>query len=125
MRLAIITIAAVLAGAFAASCAPAPTAGGANRQCFMPDYVRSFSDGPGRDSIIIHASRRSAFELTPIGYCQDFDWANQVVIDPLGGGSSVCVGDQADLIVRPLGGAAERCRIRVTRALTEAELEAD
>lgn len=123
MRLAIIA-AAVLTVA-AASCAPAPGAGGAARQCFMPDYVRSFSDGPERESIIIHVSSNNAFELTPIGYCQDINWANQVVIDPLGGGSSVCVGDQADLILRPLGGPVERCRIRVTRALTEAELEAD
>lgn len=125
MRITILTAALTLAAVAAvAACAPPPASEGADRQCFLTNYVQSFSDGEDRESIIINASRRESFELQAIGYCQDIDWANQVMIDPLGGGSSLCVGDQADLVVRPLGGPAERCRVRVTRQLTEAEVEA-
>jgi hypothetical protein len=117
-------ILAALTTTAVAGCAPTPDTAAGNRQCFLANYVQSFSGGESRESIIINASRRESFELQAVGYCQDIDWANQVVIDPLGGGSSLCVGDQADLIVRPLGGPVERCRVRVTRQLTEAEVEA-
>ncbi len=128
MRAILITVLAVGAGA-AASCAQIPastseSAAASGRQCFLIDSVRSFS-GEGDGSIIVHASQRAAYELAAIGYCQDIDWANQVALRAFGGASSLCVGEQADLIVRPLGGPAERCRVRVTRRLTEAEVEVD
>ena len=120
----IFTLAAAAAGV--ASSAPPPGAaegGSTGRQCFLVDTVRNFS-GEGDGSIIVHASRRQAFELTAIGYCQDIDWANQVALRTFGGTSSLCVGEQADLIVRPLGGPTERCRVEVTRALTPEQVEA-
>jgi hypothetical protein len=107
----------------AAACAPAPgMSDGAARQCLFVNQVRSFS-GSDDESVIVRAGS-AAYELTAIGYCADIDWANQVAIDTLGGASTLCVGDTADLIVRPLGGPAERCRVRVTRALTDAEVDA-
>ena len=124
-----ITLPIALTTAPLAACSPMPPAAtGADgqmeaRRCFLVSQVRNFSaaeDG----KIVVHASRRSAFELTAVGYCRDIDWANQVAIQPLVGESSLCVDDLADLVVRPLGGDAERCRIRVTRSLTEAEIEA-
>lgn len=125
----IVTLFMALATASFAGCAPLPPpAPGADgeveaRRCFLVSQVRNFSaaeDG----NIVVHASRRSAFELSAVGYCRDIDWANQVAIQPLVGQSSLCVDDLADLIVRPLGGDPERCRVRVTRSLTEAEIEA-
>lgn len=127
MRTIILSIA--LATTAVAGCAPmSPSAAGLDgqtdpRRCFLVSQVRNFSaaeDG----KIVVHASRRSAFELTAVGYCRDIDWANQVALQPLIGESSLCVGDTADLVVRPLGGDAERCRIRIIRSLTEAEIEA-
>ena len=121
MRIAILT-AGVLC--LAAACAPAPavgTAGTQTRQCFFTNRVQSFS-GEGRDSVVVHTGR-AAYELTTVGFCPDIDWAHQLGIDTLGG-SSLCVGDQADLIVRSAGGGPDRCRVRVARVLTEAEAEA-
>ena len=124
-----ITLSIALATAALAGCAPMPpSATGPDGQveparCFFVDQVRNFSaadDG----KIVVHATRRSAFELEAIGYCRDIDWANQVAIQPHAGESRLCVNDLADLVVRPLGGDADRCRIRVTRSLTEAEIEA-
>ena len=120
----VLLISAFLAGGLVASCAPVPDApGSAARQCFLISQVRSFWDGDNDESIVVQAGSRG-YVMEALGYCQDIDWANQVAIDPLIGESSLCVGDQADLIVRPLGGPVERCRVRVTRALTEAENEA-
>ncbi|MFN3815494.1 DUF6491 family protein [Brevundimonas sp.] len=122
MRVAIITASFLTLAASA--CAPTPGLEGAEgqtRQCFFSSQVHSFS-GQDRESIIVH-SGRAAYELTAVGFCSDIDWAHQVGIDTLGG-SSLCVGDQADLIVRSAGGRPDRCRVRVARALTEAEVEA-
>ena len=120
----VLLISAFLAGGLVASCAPVSDApGSAARQCFLISQVRSFGDGDNDESIVVQAGSRG-YVMEALGYCQDIDWANQVAIDPLIGESSLCVGDQADLIVRPLGGPVERCRVRVTRALTEAENEA-
>jgi hypothetical protein len=122
MRIAILT-AVSAASLAAAACAPTPgVSDGASRQCMFVSQVRSFSSG-SEESVIVRAGRE-AYELTAVGFCAEIDWANEVVIDTLGGGSSLCVGDHADLIVRPLGGPAERCRVRVSRALTDAEVEA-
>ena len=120
----VLLISTFVAGSLAASCAPAPGASeGAARQCFLVSQVRSFGDGDDDESIVVRAGSRG-YVMEALGYCQDIDWANQVAIDPLVGESSLCVGDQADLIVRPLGGPVERCRVRVARALTEAENDA-
>lgn len=126
MRAILMTALAVGAAA-AASCAQVPastseTAAASGRQCFLVNNVRSFS-GEGDGSIVVHASQRTAYELTALGYCQEIDWANHVALRTFGGASSLCVGDQADLIVQPLGGSTERCRVRVTRRLTETEVE--
>ncbi|MFN3536896.1 MAG: DUF6491 family protein [Brevundimonas sp.] len=122
MRFAIIT--ACVLGLAVSACAPTPGLEAADsqaRQCIFANQIHSFS-GQGRDSIIVH-SGRAAYELSTVGYCADIDWAHQVGIDTLGG-SSLCVGDQADLIVRSAAGGPDRCRVRVARALTEAEIEA-
>ena len=120
----VLLISAFLASGLVASCAPVPDAPGSSaRQCFLVSQVRSFGDGDDDESIVVQEGSRG-YVMEAVGYCQDIDWANQVAIDPLIGESSLCVGDQADLIVRPLGGPVERCRVRVTRALTEAENEA-
>ncbi|MFN4296417.1 MAG: DUF6491 family protein [Brevundimonas sp.] len=122
MRIAILT--AGVLGLAVSACAPTPamdTPEGQARQCIFASQIHSFSS-QGRESIIVHAGR-AAYELTTVGYCADVDWAQQVGVDTLGG-SSLCVGDQADLIVRSLGGRPDRCRVRVSRALTEAEIEA-
>ncbi|MFT4955101.1 MAG: hypothetical protein ACI8U3_001483 [Brevundimonas sp.] len=125
----IVTLFIALAAASFAGCAPMPSAApGADgeaeaRRCFLVSQVRNFSAADA-GTIVVHASRRSAFELAAVGYCRDIDWANQVAIQPLVGASNLCVDDLADLVVRPLGGDIERCRVRVTRSLTEAEIEA-
>lgn len=123
MRIAFLTVGVL----WLAVSACAPTSGmdgadGAGRQCMFVSQVRSFSSGD-EESVIVRAGG-DAYELSAVGYCAEIDWANEVAIDTLGGGSTLCVGEQTDLVVRPLGGPVERCRVRVTRALTEAEVEA-
>lgn len=112
-----------------AACAPTAGTGAegvGQRQCFFINTAQDFSNDGDR-SIVVHAGRGDAFELTPQGYCRDIEWANHISLRPFGGGSSLCVGDQANLVLRPLGGASETCMVRVTRSIpretpeTEAE----
>ena len=116
MRVMLVSV--LCAAAFgAASCAPPPgTApdGAVARQCFMVSRVRNFS-AQDDQAIIVHAGRDDSYELKTLGYCQDIDWAHQVELRTFGGTMSLCVGEQADVIVRPLGGPTDRCRVEVTR----------
>lgn len=108
----------------AASCAPVSdtAAEGAARPCFMVDRVRNFTPH-GDQAVIVHAARNESYELKTLGYCQDIDWAHQMELRTYGGTMSLCVGEQADVIVRPLGGPNERCRVEVTRRVPAEEPE--
>lgn len=115
MRVGLVTV--LCAAAFGAACAPvadtAPEAAAA-RQCFMVNRVRDFT--PQSDqAVIVHAGRDESYELRTLSYCRDIDWAHQMELRTFGGTMSLCVGEQADVIVRPLGGPVDRCRVEVTR----------
>lgn len=119
MPLAALSTAAILA-------ACAPTTDGAQtsvdrapRQCFFASNVNSFRpiEGERRDTLAVRVGVRDEFELEPIGVCQDIRWAQGIVLRPsLGSGSSLCVGDIADVISRG-GGSLERCQVRVIRQI--------
>lgn len=119
----------IMAGlALAASAACAPTApgvavqSGAPRECFFVHEVRSFSSNDDR-RVYVRTGRDEVFELQTIG-CPDVDWSVQIGIAPRGGGSSVCSGYDAELIVpdRPTG--RRTCPVTNVRRLSAAELAA-
>ncbi len=111
-----------------AACAPASSGGAAAsaaapRVCFHGDQVRNFRAGEPL-SVFLRAQDGTVFEARSSGICRDLETTNTLVISALGGGSRLCVGDFASIAVRPFSGPASVCRAQITRALSEAEVEA-
>ncbi|MDO1557962.1 DUF6491 family protein [Brevundimonas sp. 2R-24] len=129
MRTAYLTLAA--AAAFAvASCAPMYGPGSdpgmsssAPRQCFFVNQVAGFSSTDDRN-VYLRVGVNDIYHVQIIGHCPDIDWSSRIGIQPRGGGSSVCTGFDADLIVPRLGGGVDRCLIRSVRKLSDAEAAA-
>jgi len=127
-----LTTAILFTAAATAACAPTPTgsattgADRAPRACFATSQVRNFRAGDEEQTLYLRADRNGVFELKTVGWCRDLDWANALVItSEFGGGSRLCTGDPV-LIAYAGGGAMPSgpCRARVTRQLTQAEVEA-
>lgn len=124
--LAFVVVAAALAG-----CAPSaemaaragPSAPGEARQCFDPARIVNFTRGE-TSTLYVRALGGEVFVLTGAG-CPDIGSGPTIAVTPaLGFGSRICVGDDADVVSPSTTFGPLRCRARVTRALTEAEVEA-
>lgn len=118
----------------AASCAPttetaenaAPTTG-PERQCFNPDLVRNFRQGPRVGQIFIRTERNLVFEINSAGGCTNLDFAVRMAIVPDGvglAGGRTCVGDSVRIVTPGRTAATSTCRARVTRVLTDEEVAA-
>ena len=116
---------AATALAFAvAACAPVQgPAAAAARQCFFVSQVNGFQAESER-TVIVEVGVNDLYELQMAGPCPNVDWSQRIGVAARGGGSSVCVGQDAELLVPQPGGDPWRCQVRTVRRLTEAEAEA-
>lgn len=114
------------------SCAPTASTGDSaeapsrSRQCFSTQQVNNFRQGRP-DQVFLKVGSRDVYELNAAGGCRDLNFANRLaIVSDLGGmsGSRLCTDDWARVIVPGSTSAAEVCRVRITRKLTEAEVEA-
>jgi hypothetical protein len=118
-----------LACAAIAACAtqPAGTAtaqGQSGRQCFLPSEVNSFeATKDGNVDIRVGASRY--FRLNLGGGCSNLvNFATGVGIRTTGGGSFVCEGYDAELIV-PDPSGTQRCPVAAVHAISKDQYAAD
>ena len=95
----------------------------AARQCFLPRTVNGFN-AIDRDTVYVTTGPRSIYRLEIIGVCPDIDWSQRIGIRSTGGGSWVCQGMDAELIV-PGPTGVDRCPVTSVRKLSEAEVEAE
>ena len=129
---AVVAIAfAVTAGLGLSACAPGDVplatvdAGGAERACFIPDSVRNFRSA-GDAQVYVRAGRGQVYELNS-GFCRGLSSARSLALTAGPGGGRACVGDSVEIAVSGPGLQGEndtRCRARVERRLTEAEVAA-
>ena len=123
-------IALLLAAAGLAACAPtsdvAPDAAasrGEPRQCFDPARIVNFTRGE-TGTLYVRALNRDVFEIGG-STCPDIGAGAAISITPaLSASSRLCVGDDAQISQPATGFGPARCRARVQKALTEAEVEA-
>ena len=121
----------------AASCAPttetadgagpASAGAGPERQCFTPDRVRNFRQGPRVGQIFVRAERDLVFEINSAGGCTNLDFAVRMSIVPDGvglAGGRTCVGDSVRIVTPGRTAATSTCRARITRVLTPEEVAA-
>ncbi|HEV2083097.1 MAG TPA: DUF6491 family protein [Brevundimonas sp.] len=95
------------------------------RACFIPDTVRNFRpEGDAR--VYVRAGRNEVYELGS-GFCRGLSSARSLALSAGAGGGRSCVGDSVEIAVSGPGLQGEndsRCRARVVRRLTEAEIAA-
>ena len=103
----------------AAAQAPKPAP---QRQCFNANSVNSFT--PVDDEhVILRTGVRDHYELTLLGTCRDIDWTWKLGVRTRGGGSFICSGLDADIIV-PDRNFPQRCPVKSIRKLSVEEVKA-
>ena len=116
--------AAALAGACAMD-GPAPRAQAAaagERQCFLASRANGFR-AIDRDTVLVEVGARTLYELRLFASCPDINWEHRIGIRTRGGGSWVCSGHDAELLVSsPVG--VQTCLVTGVRKLTPPEVEA-
>jgi hypothetical protein len=117
-------IAAVLIAASVGCTSPANGAADATsgRRCFLPSQVNGL-DARDRDAVDVTVGVDHIYRLEIIGACPDFDWSQRIGIRSTGGGSWVCSGLDAELLVPSVTGI-QRCPVTVVRRLNEDEIRA-
>jgi hypothetical protein len=111
-----------------AGCASQPNTvtgqGRTGKQCFLPSDVNSFeATKDGNVNIRVSASRYYRLDLG--GGCSNLvDFATGVGIRATGGGSFVCEGYDAELIV-PDPSGTQRCPISAVHAISKDQYAAD
>jgi len=104
-----------------ASCSSQPPAGPAGSlassgQCFLANQVNGFSPSPnGYVDVRVGASRYYRLELG--GGCPNVNWSMSVGIRSVGGGSFICQGYDAELVV-PDPSGTQRCPISSIMPIT-------
>jgi hypothetical protein len=126
----------VLAGlgllAFAASCAPTtsgdagtPQASTQPRTCFTVQQVNNFRQGR-TGQVFLRVGSNDVYELDGAA-CPDMDNAIRMSLIPDSAGlagSRICADDWARIVVPGTAQPRTICRVRVSRKLTPAEVEA-
>jgi len=119
--LILLTGCAILGG-----CAAQPAANSAmaqGRQCFLANQVNSFT--PTRAGFVdVRAGAGRYFRLDLGGGCPNVDWSMRVGIRSVGGGSWICEGYDAELIV-PEPGIGGRCPISKVTSISKEQYLAD
>ncbi|WP_296818626.1 DUF6491 family protein [Brevundimonas sp.] len=107
----------------ATACAPTAMDGPRQpRECFFASEVDSFASSENR-VVYVRTSRDEVFRLDTFS-CGNVDWSQSIGIRPTGGGSSVCSGFDAELIVPDIGRGTTTCPVTGVRRLTDAEVAA-
>jgi len=103
------------------SAAPGQLADAAPRQCFRTQDVHGFA---AQDETVVNVQVgvRDVYRLELVSPCRDVNWAQGVALRSRGG-SSICTGLDAELIVpSPIGPTT--CPVRTVRRLTPEEAAA-
>ncbi len=111
-----------------AGCAAQPGQGAAvhamgTRQCFTPREVSGFTGTVDRNADIkVGTSRYFRLELG--GGCPDIDWSQRIGIRARGGGTFICEGYDAELIV-PDPTRTQVCPVSAIHAISREQYLAD
>lgn len=92
-------------------------------QCFFASQANGFQADDER-TVFVNVGASEVYRLDLAGPCPDVDWRQNIGIAPRGGGSSICAGFDAELIVPAGAGGSHRCQVRTVTRLTDAEAQA-
>lgn len=98
----------------AAAAAPTPA-----RQCFLARQVNGYS--PVSDDVVdVQVGANRYYRLELAGTCPNSAWSHRVALRTTGGGSWICQGLDAEIIV-PDPAGAQRCLVTEIRPITKAD----
>jgi Family of unknown function (DUF6491) len=100
----------------------APAAAPAERapsQCFLASQVNGFASH-GDESVDVRVGANRNFRLSLAGPCPDVDSSLRVALRTRAGGSWICQGADAEIIV-PSPTGTQRCLVTAVRPLSPAE----
>jgi hypothetical protein len=122
--LALIAVAATVS-ACTATQAPGrqAAAGMAGRQCFTAGQVNSFHP-IDQDTILVRTGASTYYQLDILGTCPEINWTARVGIRSTGGGSWICRGQDAEIVVPNPGRGFDRCPVLGVRLLSPDEAKA-
>lgn len=87
-------------------------------QCFLARQVTGFSSAT-QDAVNIEVGVGRYYRLDLTGTCVNIDWSTGLILRTLGGGSWICNGADAEIIVpRQPGG---RCLVTGVHSITKAQ----
>ena len=115
--------AAVLVG-----CAPQPEAAAAaasisGRQCFRAQDANGYT--PVSDNVVLVQSGASRyFRLELAGSCPNLDWSRGLALKAMSGGSWICQGLDAEVIVPDPSTFPQRCLVTNVRQISREEWQA-
>jgi len=123
----ILALAAVAATISGCTANPAPdaqaAAGTSGRQCFTAGQVNSFY-AVDQDTVLVRTGASTYYQLDILGTCTEINWTSRVGIRSTGGGSWICRGQDAEIIVPNPNRGADRCPVLGVRLLTPEEAKA-
>ncbi|QAY79661.1 hypothetical protein ETR14_01715 [Sphingosinicella sp. BN140058] len=103
---------------------PATSATASRQRCFLPGQVNDFH-AEDDQTVYVTIGTRRMFRLEIVGTCPDIDWSQRIGIRARGGGSWICGGLDAELIVpSPSPSGVQRCPVTNVTALSDAEVDA-
>jgi hypothetical protein len=120
--------AALLAAYVLTGCAQQPavqpaSAASSGRECFSARNVSGFS--PVDDNTVdVQVGSRRWFRLELAGVCPNVNWTTGVAVVARSGGSFICQGLDAEVIVPNPGLGPQRCLVSSVRRLSDAEVQA-
>jgi len=91
------------------------------RQCFWANQVNNFA-AEGDRVVNVRVGVKDIYRLEIFGTCPEIDWTQKIAIVSRGG-STICSGLDADLVV-PSSIGPQRCTVRNVRKLTPEEVAA-
>jgi hypothetical protein len=113
----------IVAWAAASAPAAAPAQRPAAPRCFRAAEVNGFTPR-GNDAVDVHVGANRDYRLTLAGYCPDVDWSLRVALRTTGGGSWICQGADAEIVV-PSPTGRQNCLVSDVRPLTPDEVAAN
>jgi uncharacterized protein DUF6491 len=92
-----------------------------HRQCFLASQVHGFGHATDT-SVDVWAGASRYYRLDLLGPCHDINWSSALVLRTTGGGSWICEGADAEIIVPgPVGG---RCIVSDVHPITKEQWNA-
>ena len=102
---------------------PTPAAAASGRQCFRAQDVNGFTP-VSDDVVLVQAGASRYFRLELAGSCPNLDWTRGIALKAMAGGSWICQGLDAEVIVPDPSTFPQRCLVTNIRQISRDEWRA-